>query len=335
MVSTRRAVTRVIAVIGCGHWGPNHVRVFNALSGARVAWAADLNPARLAPIAARYPGIHTTTEYADLLADPSVDGVVIATPASTHAAIAFDALRAGKHVLCEKPLGVSSDECERLVRAAAAAARVLMVGHVFLFNPGILAIRHLLQRAALGRVSHVHAQRANRGPVRSDVGVTWDLAAHEISICNFLFEATPLAVSAEGRPLSGSPGTDAATMTLTYPGAIAVRVGVDWAHTEKVRRMSFVGESGTATFDDLSRPAVTVDQSAISGWENLPAGADQEPLRAQARHFIDAIACGHAGHVDAVHGWNVVRTLEAIDRSMRSGGALVSLQAAANASPAA
>ncbi|MES1254439.1 MAG: Gfo/Idh/MocA family oxidoreductase [Acidobacteriota bacterium] len=333
---------RSIAVVGCGHWGPNHVRAFHALPDASVSWAVDANADRRRYVATRFAGVRVTDRYEDVLDDPSVDAVVVATPAATHAAIAGAALRAGKHVLCEKPLATSSPECVALLDQAAASGVVLMVGHVFLFNPGILALKDLVAGGALGRLCYASAIRANAGPIRDDINAAWDLASHELAIFDFLFEETPVAVSASGRALLTGRVEDVSFITVTYPGDVMVGVTASWLHPRKVREISVVGDVQMATFDDLAPRPLTVSRSgrpartepyydsygefhqlAGAGERSEPEIVRAEPLSAQARGFLDAITTGCAGASAGVHGWDVVRTLEAVTESMRRHGAPV------------
>jgi predicted dehydrogenase len=337
-----QVVGRSIAVVGCGHWGPNHIRVFSALPGVTVGWAVDIDPDRLRHAASMFPTTRCTSRYEDVLGDPSVDAVVLSTPAATHATLALAALRAGKHVLCEKPLCRTSRECDILVATAAAHGVVLMAGHVFLFNPGILEIKRFLDLEALGRIRYASAERASPGPVRQDVDVAWDLASHEIAIFNFLFSSLPLSISATGRAFTRPDLADTAAITLNYPDDVMVNVRVSWLNPSKIRLLSIVGDTGMATFNDLGPQQVTVHRPPVHGpvepyydsyaeFQELatsasstqPAVARVEPLREQARHFIDAISMGHAGRADGVKGSDVVEVLEAISESMRHHGAAV------------
>jgi predicted dehydrogenase len=340
---------RVIAVVGAGHWGPNHVRVFSALPGASVAWVVDVDAARRRHMAGRPERVRVTSRYEDVLEDAAVDAVVVATPAVTHAPLALAALRAGKHVLCEKPLAVTSAECRDLVGAAAARRLVLMVGHVFLFNGGILKLKALIDTRSLGRLCYASAARLNPGPVRADVGVAWDLASHEVAIFNFLFDAAPVEASAAGRSCSGREREDVAFITLRYPGDLVVGITVSWIDPRKVRTLSLVGDRAMATFDDLAAHPVAVhaagDQEPEPYYDSfgefqrlgregnvvIPAIPSLEPLKEQARHFLDAMARGDAGPVAGERGWAVVQTLEAITESMRQGGRPVPIATVAGA----
>jgi predicted dehydrogenase len=340
-----------VAVIGCGQWGANHVRVFDALPGAAVKWVVDESAERRRHIASRYAHLRVTGDCAGPLADPEVDAVVVATPASTHAAIALAALGAGKHVLCEKPLGRSAAECRDLVAAAATAGRVLMVGHVFLFNPGILRLKDLVDAGELGRLSYASAVRANPGPIRSDVNVAWDLAAHEVAIFDFLLGASAVSVSASGRSFIRPGVEDIAFITLSYPNDVAVGVTTSWLHPRKVREISLVGDRKMVTFDDLAASPVAIHSGgagparayydtygefhllAGEAETSIPAIPPAEPLVEQARFFLTALDKGHAGVVAGERGLAVVLTLEAISRSIQLGGAPVEVASGGDPRP--
>jgi len=262
----------------------------------------------------------------------------------THASIALSAFEAGKHVLCEKPLATSAAECRALVAAAAAACRVLMVGHVFLFNAGIVKLKDLVDSGELGRVSYASAMRVNPGPIRVDVNAAWDLASHEIAIFNFLFDATPVRVSASGRSCIRGGVEDVAFITLTYPEGVMAGVTVSWLHPRKVRLLSVVGDRKMATFDDLAASPVAVHSGGGAGRSQpyydtygefhllageaevaIPAIAPAEPLVEQARFFVAALDKGDAGVAAGERGLEVVRVLEAVSESMRRGGAPVAV----------
>ena len=187
-----------VAVIGCGGWGPNQVRIFSTLPGSKVVAVADLDVDRLRRMAEMWPGIALERDWHRLLTMDTIDAVVVATPTSTHGQIVREALEAGKHVLCEKPLCILSDEARALAALAVQSRRVLMVGHVFLFNAGIVKLRELVVSGELGEVRYLSAVRTNLGPFRSDVNVAYDLAAHDISIFNWILGAPPAHVSASG-----------------------------------------------------------------------------------------------------------------------------------------
>lgn len=336
-----------VAVIGCGHWGPNHIRSFAALPGVRVTWAVDKSPQRRAHVSALFDRTRVTGELEDVLGDPSVDAVVVSTPTGSHYEVAIAAIQAGKHVLCEKPLGMTSAECEALVSAAKSRDVVLMVGHVFLFNGGILKLKELLRFGDLGRIHYASAVRTNLGPIREDINAAYDLASHDISIFNFLFDASPVSVSACGRAYLKPGIEDVVFITLNYPNDVIVLVEASWLNPKKVRQITLVGDKKMATWDDLSSMPVSIYDKGVArepyydtygefhlltreGDVSIPRIQLEEPLKRQARFFVDAIEKGSATVCSGEHGLAVVRVLEAIGASMLGGGAPVVLEHSAS-----
>ena len=187
-----------IAVIGAGHWGPNLIRAFHNGQASKVVWVIDRDPARLAEVRARLPDVQVADEPVRAFCDRTVDAVVIATPTSTHFTLAQEALERGKHVLVEKPLATESRQATELLETAARQQLILMVGHVFVYNPAIRKAKEYLDAGDLGELYHVSMIRTNPGPVRVDVNAAWDLAAHDLSIANYWLNAEPLSVSASG-----------------------------------------------------------------------------------------------------------------------------------------
>lgn len=330
-----------IGVIGCGHWGPNHIRVFEALERCSVRACADLNPSRLARVQARFPRVRAITDYRELLDDPTIDAVVIATPTATHFDIAGESLRAGKHVLVEKPLCLHGDEALELCGLARQQRRVLMVGHVFVFNGGIIKLGELIAAGALGRVQYLDAVRTNLGPVRGDVNALYDLATHDISICNYLLGSTPIAVSALGRCISQETIEDVAFATLQYPDGTLAHLHASWLNPHKVRTVTVVGSSKMAHWDDLD-PQDTLrlydkglDEPPYynsfgefqcllrSADVHVPAIPRMEPLLKQAEAFAEWVLDGRPAGPDGIAGWRVVATLEAAMESMRNNGAMI------------
>jgi len=328
-----------LAVVGCGRWGPNHIRVFSELDRCRVLACADSNPARLAGMTRRFPHVRATTDYRELLDDPSIHALVVATPTDSHFAIARDALQANRHVLVEKPVCSTSDEARELVELAETAGRVLMVGHVFLFNSGINKLRELVVSGELGRVHYLDAVRTNLGPIRPDVNALYDLATHDISIFNYLLDSTPVAVSAVGRCISQKAVEDVCFATLKYPDGTLGHIHVSWMNPRKVRTMTIVGERKMADWDDLdpSEPVRVYDKGLDetpyydsfgefkyllrSGDVHLPSVRQAEPLVGQARVFLDWVLSGRPSVSDARYGLRVVEVLEAAMESIRNGGA--------------
>lgn len=329
-----------MGVIGCGHWGPNHVRVFSELDRASVVACADTNQARLDRLVQRHPDVRVTTDYEDLLNDETVDAVVIATPTHTHATITRAALAAGKHVLVEKPLCTCSAEARELTAMAEATGRVLMVGHVFLFNAGIVRLREAIENGELGGIHYLDAVRTNLGPVRGDVNALYDLGTHDISIFNYLLGATPVAVSAHGSCLSQKSIEDVCFATLQYPGGTLGHIHVSWLNPRKVRTVTAVGERKMAHWDDVD-PTDTLRlydkrleeppyYDSFGAFQYLLHSADVhlpqidrvEPLVNQANAFLDTVLEDAPCRSGGEEGEAVVAVLEAASRSLRSGGVL-------------
>lgn len=333
-----------IGVVGCGHWGPNHIRAFLGLTGASVLRAADPSPERREHVARTHPGVAVSAGLEPLLSDPAIGAVVVATPASTHVPIVRAALEAGKHVLCEKPLCLASADAEELGALAASRGLVLMTGHIFLFNGGIRKLRELVASGDLGRMHYATAVRTNLGPIRHDVNVALDLASHEVSIFNHLFDAVPVRVAATGRGCLDARREDFVFLTLWYPGSILASVTASWLSPKKVREITLVGDRRMATWNDLAAGPVSVyDKGADKAvaaepyYENfgefqllvregdvtIPRVSAEEPLRVQARYFLDAVRSGDAGLCDAGRAADVIRVLEAVSASLAADGAPV------------
>jgi predicted dehydrogenase len=334
-----------IGVIGYGYWGPNLVRNFNETAGARVAWVTDLNPQRLASIGARYPAIQVSTDFRDLLRDPAVDAVAIATPVSTHFELAIAALQAGKHVLVEKPMASSTDEAVRMIEEADKRGLTLMVDHTFVFTPAVQKMRELRQSGELGDLYYYDSVRINLGLFQHDVDVLWDLAVHDLSIMDFVVERQPVAVSATG--LSHVPGQpeNIAYMTMFFDGNLIAHVHANWLAPVKVRRTLLGGSRRMVMFDDLEASekikvydrGISVNSSPEKKYQMLvgyragdmwaPQLAIREALSVEAAHFVECITTGRQPITDGAAGLRVVHLLEAASQSMRAQGALVTIQA--------
>jgi predicted dehydrogenase len=336
--------TTKIAVIGCGHWGPHHVRIFNTLPESDVVAVADPDENRLAQLHNTWPGIRSTTDAAEAMA--AADAVVIATPTATHYALARQALTLGKHVLCEKPLCERASEAEALVALAAERGLTLMVGHVFLFNPGVVKLKELLASGDIGRLCYLSAVRTNLGPIRRDVNVAYDLAAHDVSIFNWLIGGEPESVSATGGVFLQPGVEDVAFISLRYGGNRLANVLASWLNPKKVRQLTMVGTEKMVTWDDieLQTPVAIYDRGAkatpepsdfgeflrIAMWNadvRLPPVQPAEPLRVQDDAFLKKIREGgtDADRSTGAFSVGVVRTLEAIRTSLKAGGGPVSL----------
>ncbi len=334
-----------VGVIGCGHWGPNHIRVFAQLPNSQCVMAADLDEARLVSVKALFPSVEVTKDYKAILARPDIDAVCIAAPTKAHFQIAKEALTAGKHVLCEKPLAMTGEECLALKDIAAKAGKFLMVGHVFVFNAGIRWVKAYIDSGEMGRIYYAHSERTNLGPFRYDVNALWDLAPHDIAIFDYLLGDGAIGASARGLKCLGNNLEDLAFASLDYPQGRLVNVHVSWADPRKVRQITIVGEKKMLVWDDLDPMGAVrvydkfVERTATyyesygefqllsrEGSITIPKINLAEPLKAQGQYFIDCVRNNKAPDIaDADKACSVVRTLAAVQQSMDHGGALVKI----------
>jgi len=333
-----------VGLVGCGHWGPNYIRVIEQLPQAEMVICSDLNPEQLARMKKTYPRLQTSLEAEDVLQHPELDAVIIATPASTHAPLVRQALSQGKHVLCEKPLTPGYAESQELVGLAHDADKLLMVGHTFLFNSGILKLKEYIQNGSLGDLLYAHSTRTNLGPIRNDVGAVEDLATHDISIFNYLFDEVPVEVSAKGQSFLQAGLTDVAFINLSYPGKLLAHIHVSWLSPVKVRQITLVGSKKMVVWDDINvvEPIRIYDAGVnpepyyqdFGQYQLLPKQGDtwiprlslSEPLKAEVQVFIQAILADNKqipsdGHFSA----QIVKVLDAIRLSQAQGGQPVPL----------
>lgn len=331
-----------MAVIGAGHWGPNLLRNFHNPPASEVLWVADRDETRLKQVAARYPAVRTTTDVADVFGDGDVEAVVIATPTTTHYPLVKDALRAGKHVLVEKPITTDVAEGDELCRLADERGVVLMVGHVFVYNAGVQKVREYLEEGVLGRVFYISMVRTNLGPIRLDVNAAWDLASHDISIANYWLGSEPLAASAVGGSWINDGIEDAVFATLRYPNGVLVNLHSSWLNPRKSRDITLVGDKSMLTLDDMNllEPLRIYDKgvtdetiqapfvdtfasfraSVREGTISIPKVSLGEPLRSECDHFLECVSTGRQPATGGREALAVVRALEAISRSARNSG---------------
>lgn len=326
-----------IGVIGFGQWGPNHVRNFSQSDGCEVVRVCDASAARRDAAQKLFRGVAVTADPRAITAAPDIDAVVVATPTSTHHELARAALAAGKDVLCEKPLAPTAAACRDLAELAAAKGRILMVGHVFLYNSGVLHLKTDLDRGELGRVYYMDAVRTNLGPVRTDVGAIADLASHDISIFNFLLGAQPLEVSATGNSVLQTGVEDVSFLTLYYPGNIVCHAHASWLNPRKVRQLTVVGDHKMAVWDDMNNlepiryydKGVTADHYTSfgefhmilrDGQITIPKVKLSEPLQQQDAEFLACVRTRRPPAADARCGLAVVQAMEAAMESLQNHG---------------
>lgn len=322
-----------IAVVGYGYWGSKHVRVLGNLPGVEVT-VVDRDGSRRRAAAAE-PGVSVARELDDVLA--RVDAVVVASPPGDHAATAASALRAGKHVLVEKPLATSVADAAQLVRAAAASGVTLMVGHTFEYHAAVWKLRDIIDSGELGDIVYFHSERLGLGQYQRDCDVVWDLAPHDISIVSYLLGETPWSVATWAQRHRGPRHADVAYLRLGFRRSAAHGVvHVSWLHPAKVRRLTVVGDRKMAVYDDLAGterirvhdtgvdpatpgeatgPAAT-PVSYRNGDVVAPAVPLDEPLLVQDRHFLHCVRTGQRPATPGEHGVDVVRVLAASDRAL-------------------
>jgi predicted dehydrogenase len=333
------------AVVGLGYWGPNLVRNLHEVPGANVRWICDAREESLERIARRYPAVQSTTSYNQVLADPRVDAVVIATPVSSHFTLAQAALEAGKHAFVEKPLAASVGEAEELATSAANLGLTLMPGHTFLYSPPVTTIQRLIEAGELGDIYFISTSRVNLGLHQPDASVAWDLAPHDFSILRYWLAETPGRLSALSRDCI-VPGTpDVAFINLEFDSGTIAHVEIAWLAPSKLRRTAIVGSRKMVVYDDTSNEPVRVFDSGVlprdptsfgeykltyrTGDIISPRVEAAEPLLLELIDFCDAIRNGSTPRSSSAIGVEVVRMIEAVDRSLAESGARVEIRSAA------
>jgi predicted dehydrogenase len=328
-----------IAVVGLGYWGPNLIRNINEYPGAEAAVACDLRQDALDAIARRYPAVETTTSFLDVLADSSIDAVVIATPVTKHHAMAAAALNAGKHVFVEKPLAASSEESLDLIERADRNGLVLMPGHTFLYSPPVMMVKRMIESGELGDIHFISTSRVNLGLHQSDVSVAWDLGPHDFSILRYWLDESPSHASAMARACIIPNIPDVAFINLEFPSGTVAHVELSWLAPSKLRRTTVVGSRKMVVYDDTSSEPVRVfDSGAVlpnpesfgeykmqyrTGDIVSPHLETGEPLYREIEDFCTAIETGTVPRSSAELGLEVVRMIEAVDDSLVQGGARI------------
>lgn len=330
-----------IAVVGLGYWGPNLVRNFLATEGVDSVVCVDVQQKRLEQIQKRFYGVEVSASIDDVLRRSDVQAVALATPVSTHYPLGMKALKAGKHLLVEKPLTLKTSHAEELVETAAANKLALMVDHTFVYTGAVRKIKEYLSRGDIGDVLYFDSVRVNLGLFQHDTNVIWDLAPHDISIMDYLLDAKPLSVSAVGgRHFNGRE--DIAYITVLFPNNLIAHFHVNWISPVKVRKILIGGTKLMVVYDDMepSEKIKMYDKGVeINGKDTIyqvlvqyrtgdmfaPNVPQTEALSLMAKDFVECAVTGKAPECDGTKGTNVVRVLEAADQSLRSGGAVITL----------
>jgi len=323
-----------IAVIGAGYWGVNHVRNLYELGALRLV--CDTSQSSLERMAERFPGVRTESDFARVLDDADVRGVVIATPAEKHYQMASAAIEAGKDVLVEKPLTLDVTGGERLVKLAHNRGAILMVGHLLEYHPAVLRLRELIKLGELGELRYIYSSRLNLGKVRREENILWSFAPHDIAIILRLVGAWPSRVAATGGAYLQPQIADVTVTNIEFPSGIRAHIFVSWLHPYKEQRLVVVGSKRMAVFDDVRKEGklVVYDQGVefINGEpiarknEGVAETIESaEPLRLQCLEFLECIETRKPPLTDGESGLRVLSVLHAAEHSLALGGSPVNL----------
>ena len=333
-----------VAVIGLGYWGPNVARNIHSLDNCELAAVCDLEKDRLDHVSQKYPGAKACSNVESILNDREIDAVAIATPLRSHFPLALASLEAGKHVLVEKPLAATSEQCVKLTRTAAKRGLILMVGHTFLYSPEVSALKEVIDSGDLGTIRYINSRRLNLGLFHNDINVAWDLAPHDISIILHLLGEAPVGVSCCGAKHAAHEVEDVTTMSLSFPGRKTAIITSSWIDPRKVRETTIVGSKGMAVFDDVEpREKIRIFDARVErpphydtftefqyayhhGDVRIPFVKPAEPLRNECQHFLDCIIRGISPRTPGEAGTQVVRVLEAATESLNLNGVEVRLK---------
>ena len=327
-----------VAVIGCGYWGPNLIRNFRSLQDCSVKKICDLDRSRLEHLEQVYPDVSTTMDFREILDDPDIDAVAVATPVRLHYQLASKCLEAGKHTFIEKPMATSSEECRRLLELASARSLTLMVGHTFVYTSAVRKIKEIKDSGELGEVMYISSRRLNLGLFQKDINVAWDLAPHDISIILFVLGKEPVSVNCQGKAHMSPDIEDVTNMTLNFSNGGIALIHSSWIDPRKIRETTIVGSSKMIVYDDnepleklriydkrveAPRRYDTFGEFQYAyhyGDMYAPFLKQNEPLGVECRQFLDSTRNGGKSDSSGEEGLKVVRVLEAAAKSLADGG---------------
>ncbi|MDX6536278.1 MAG: hypothetical protein QOD37_619 [Gaiellales bacterium] len=329
-----------IGVVGLGYWGPNVVR--NMSRVADLAWCCDLSAESRERYAPQYPQTRFTADFDDLLDDPAVDAIAVASSVPTHHPLGLRAIAAGKHVFIEKPLAASVADARELVEAAEKADRRLMVGHLLLFHPALAVVHGLIDSGALGDVYYLYGNRVNLGQVRADENALWSLGAHDVAVLLDLVGERPVEAQARGECYVRPGIEDVVFGYLKFPSGVIAHLHLSWLDPHKMRKLTVVGSQKMVVFDDMEtdRKVTIYDKSASRspstdsygeyvsvrfGDISIPRIPNDEPLRLECQEFVDAIGEGREPRCNGREGLAVVEVLESMQTSLDEGGRVVTV----------
>ncbi|MGO9820959.1 MAG: Gfo/Idh/MocA family protein [Solirubrobacteraceae bacterium] len=320
-----------IGVVGLGYWGPNLARNFAAIDGCELVYCCDQSEAARQRVAQMFPSANVTADFNELLGDPALDAIALATPVPTHARLAVMVLEAGKHCFVEKPLAQSVADADAAVAASEAAGRLLMVGHLLEYHPGVAKLKQLTGSGELGEIYYIYGNRLNLGKLRADENALWSLGAHDVSVVLHLADEEPVEVSAHGEAYVREGVEDVVFCFMRFPSGLSAHLHLSWLDPHKERRFTVVGSRRMATFDDMDlERKLTVydkgfDEDARGYGEYITRSGDiyspripnAEPLRVECEHFVECIRTGARPRSDGASGLRVVRVLEALENSLQ------------------
>ena len=326
-----------VGVIGAGYWGPNIVRNLYEAPGAEAVAVADLSQERLDAISKRFPSLRVTTDYREVIGDPTIDAICVVTPVGTHRRFAEEAFAAGKHVFVEKPLAQSVSDAEAIVRAQERAGKTLMVGHTFVYNPAVEVVKGILDSDGIGNVYYLDSQRVNLGLHQFDTNVLWDLGPHDVSITLYWLEEEPEWVQCSGACFAQPDIEDVVFLMIGFPSGAIAHAHLSWLAPSKLRTTTVIGSQKMVIYDDNQSvekvkiydqgvdklEADELRRSYRAGDIHSPRVPMTEALQVEMRHFIECVRDGKKPRSDGEAGLVVVRVLELAMRSLRSGGARV------------
>jgi predicted dehydrogenase len=326
-----------VAVVGVGYWGPNFARIMDELADATLVAVCDSDPKRLERLTATYPQARFTGNVEEIIAAPDIDAVVIATGSDSHYGIARKCLDAGKHILVEKPLALSSKDARDLIEVAAAKDLVLLVGHLLRYHRGVAKLKQYIDEDFLGKIRYIYTTRVNLGRIRKEESALWSFATHDISVITHLVASEVQSVSATGQAYVRKGIYDVVFVTIHFADDVMAHLHVSWLDPHKIRQVTVVGDKKMAVLNDMEATeklriydkGVDFVPSYGNYGESLTLRVGDiyipkidlvEPLKAECQHFLDCILKGTTPLTDGASGLKVVRVLEAAEKSLREGG---------------
>ena len=332
-----------IGVVGCGYWGPNLIRNFASLPDCTLQTVCDSNNSRLSHIKSLYQNVETTSDFDDLLVNPKIDAIAIATPVRYHFEMAKKSLLAGKHTFIEKPMASSVQECNELIEISEKNNLTLMVGHTFIFSPAVKKIKEIVKSGDIGEIQYIRSQRLNLGLFQTDINVAWDLSVHDISIILHIMEEFPVSVNCQGKAHINKNIEDVTIMTLNFNNGGFATIQSSWLDPNKIREMTFVGSKRMLVYNDLEPiEKIKIYDKRVEAPPHYDTFAEFhysyhygdmyspyikqfEPLKLECQHFIECIHTGSKPETGSIEGLRVVQILEAASKSLQREGSKIKI----------